>query len=55
MNGDRFREIKAWLEVERDEAVNQKDYDRSFRFRLAIKHLNIALSHVTQYLEEDIL
>lgn len=53
MNGDKYREINAWLETEIEKAVKEKDNDRTYRLRVALKHLNISLSHVIRYIEED--
>lgn len=53
MNGDRFREINAWLETELWKAEKEKDYNRIYHFRTAHKHLNLALNHVIRYIEED--
>lgn len=53
MDGDRFREINAWLETECERAAKEKDYNMLYHFKAAHKHLNLALSHVLQYIEED--
>lgn len=53
MNSDRYREINQWLETEIEKAEKEKDNDRSYRLKVALKHLNISLSHVIRYIEED--
>ncbi len=53
MNGNIFRKINAWIDTELWKAEKEKDYNRIYHFRTAHKHLNLALSHVIRYIEED--
>lgn len=52
---EHFKEIIDWVEKEQKNAEIGQVYNRAYHFRAALKHLNLALSHVINYIEEDIL
>lgn len=50
---EHFKEIREWIQKERQSAEIGQEYNRAYHFRAALKHLNLALSHVINYIEED--